>query len=205
MNFRVFLLFAAMAAFAGLWASDGRYQAEQIALARIERARNSNVIVLAAIASRPAQAQADERAARLFANMAVEARAATVDWVIPSLGKLLMSQGTQPVRRDADERVESKVVLGRLVIAWTLGFDPGPGMSALDDQASLAQARFEERFCLLRFRTRQAAFYASRRVAAFLRAQVSDQQQPGRMARIIIREIPIEETQAPPAGGRQTR
>ena len=205
MNFRVFLLIAAMAAFGGLWASDGRYQAEQIALARIERARRSDVIVIAAMPSRPAQAQADERVVTLLANAAVEARAATVDWVAPSLGKLLESQGTQPAHGDADERVGSEVAVGRVFVAWTLGFDPGDGVGVVVDQASRAQARFEERFCLLRFRTRQAAYYASRRVAAFLREQTSGEQRTGRMARIIIREIPIEETQAPPAGGRQTR
>jgi hypothetical protein len=46
MNLRVFVLIAAMAAFGALWSSDGRYQAEQLAIVRAERARATNVAFL---------------------------------------------------------------------------------------------------------------------------------------------------------------
>jgi hypothetical protein len=203
MNFRVFLLIAAIAVFGALWSSDGRYQGEQVALARLERARSSNVAV--AVLDRLKTQPPVNRGGELVTFAAADAQAAARVWAVLKIREIFPLRKMRPVRSQTVDRVDPKALLARLTIAWTLGLDPGNGVTVLTDQATLAKVRLEERFCLLRFRTRQAAYFASRRAAAFLRAQISTQPKPGRFARIIIREIPIEESQAPAAGGRQTR
>ncbi|HEV8069461.1 MAG TPA: hypothetical protein VGP76_17100 [Planctomycetaceae bacterium] len=203
MNFRVFLLIAAIAVFGALWSSDGRYQGEQVALARLERARSSNVAV--AVLDRLKTQPPVDRGGELVTFAAADAQAAARVWAVLKIREIFPLRKMRPVRSQTVDRVDPKALLARLTIAWTLGLDPGNGVTVLTDQATLAKVRLEERFCLLRFRTRQAAYFASRRAAAFLRAQISTQPKPGRFARIIIREIPIEESQAPAAGGRQTR
>jgi hypothetical protein len=203
MNFRVFLLIAAIAVFGSLWSSDGRYQGEQVALARLERARSSNVAV--AVLDRLKTQPPVDRGGELVTFAAADAQAAARVWAVLKIREIFPLRKMRPVRSQTVDRVDPKALLARLTIAWTLGLDPGNGVTVLTDQATLAKVRLEERFCLLRFRTRQAAYFASRRAAAFLRAQISTQPKPGRFARIIIREIPIEESQAPAAGGRQTR
>jgi hypothetical protein len=204
MNFRVFLLIAAIAVFGALWSSDGRYQGEQVALARLERARSSNVAVAVLNHVRP-QSPSNTRGGALVTFAVGDTQAAVRVWAVLRLREVFPIQKTRPVRSRIVDRVDPKALLARLIVAWTLGLDPGNGVTVLTDQATLAKARLEERFCLLRFRTRQAAYFASRRAAAFLRAQLSATPKPGRFARIIIREVPIEESQAPAAGGRQTR
>jgi hypothetical protein len=203
MNFRVFLLIAAIAVFGALWSSDGRYQAEQVTLARAERAPSSH----AALVSRETKPSANARVTKSAASASGDVRAAVKVWAVLSFKKILAIQNARPLRTQSVKQMAPQPLLGRLVVAWTLGLDPGNGVIVLTERATLAKSRFEERFCLLRFRTREAAIFASRRAAAFLRAQMSAPapQQAGRFARIIIREIPIEESQAPPAGGGQTR
>jgi hypothetical protein len=203
MNFRVFLLIAAIAVFGALWSSDGRYQGEQVALARLERARSSNVAV--AVLDRLKTQPPVNRGGELVTFAAADAQAAARVWAALKIREIFPLQKMRSVRSRTMDRVDPKALLARLTIAWTLGLDPGNGVTVLTDQATLAKVRLEERFCLLRFRTRQAAYFASRRAAAFLRAQFSARSKPGRFARIIIREVPIEESQAPAAGGRQTR
>jgi hypothetical protein len=203
MNFRVFLLIAAVAVFGALWSSDGRYQGEQVALARLERARSSNVAV--AVLDRLKPQSPRNRGGELVTFAAADTQAAARVWAVLKIRESFPLQKTRPARSRTMDRVDPKALLARLTIAWTLGLDPGNGVTVLTDQATLAKARLEERFCLLRFRTRQAVYFASRRATAFLRAQLSAQPKPGRFARIITREVPIEESQAPAAGGRQTR
>jgi hypothetical protein len=198
MNFRVFLLIAAIAVFGALWSSDGRYQGEQVALARLERARSSNVAVAVLDRLRP-QSPGNIRGGELVTFAAARV------WAVLKLREIFPLQETRSVPSRTIDRIDPKALLARLTVAWTLGLDPGNGVTVLTDQATLAKARLEERFCLLRFRTRQAAYFASRRAAAFLRAQLSATPKPGRFARIIIREVPIEESQAPAPGGRLTR
>jgi hypothetical protein len=145
------------------------------------------------------------RGGELVTFAAADAQAAARVWAVLKIREIFPLRKMRPVRSQTVDRVDPKALLARLTIAWTLGLDPGNGVTLLTDQASRAKARLEERYCLLRFRTRQAAYFASRRAAALLRAQISTQPKPGRFARIIIREIPIDESQAPAAGGRQTR
>jgi hypothetical protein len=204
MNFRVFLLIAAIAVFGALWSSDGRYQGEQIALARLERARSSNVAV-PVLDRLKTQSPGNIRGGELVTFAAADAQAAARAWAVLKLREIFPLQKTRPVPSRTVDRVDPKALLARLTVAWTLGLDPGNGVIVLTDQATLAKSRLEERLCLLRFRTRQAAYFASRRAAAFLRAQLSAPPKSGRFARIIIREVPIEESQAPAGGGRQTR
>ena len=203
MNFRVFLLIAAMAAFGALWSSDARYQAEQVALDRLERARSSNVVVTV-ITGRPTQRPANDRAIVALVNVSGP-RPVTFDWVVPSLRKLLSLEQSQVALSVNDEPIAPEVLLSRLIVVSTLGFDPGNGIGLVTNRASLAKARIEERFCLVRFRTRQAAYFAGRRLVAFLRVGMSTREKAGRLARLRPREIPVKQTQAPPAGGRQTR
>jgi hypothetical protein len=195
MNYRVFVLIGAMAAFGALWSSDERFQAEQGALARAERARLSNAPAIVLV-GRQNQAATKNGVAQPPAVPTVDQRGLEGS-------ALLAVPDTRATRRD--DVTVPKVLLSRLVVAWVLNFDPGSGLSVLIDQGSLAKSRFEERYCLLRFRVREATYFASHRAAAFLRAYSSTPPQPGRFARIFIREIPIEETQAPSAGDRQTR
>jgi hypothetical protein len=196
MNFRVFLLIAAIAVFGALWSSDGRYQAEQVTLARAARARSSNAAeVLITRMKTELVKPALERAIKL-AGVARSAAASQAMLPVPK---------PRPIRADVNEAVAVDALFGRVLVACVFNVDPGNGVKLVTGQATLAKARLEERFCLLRFRTRQAAFLASRRATAFLRAQMSAPSQPGRFARITIREVPIEESQAPATGGRQTR
>jgi hypothetical protein len=196
MNFRVFLLIGAIGAFGALWSSDGRYQTEQIALVRAERKRsaNANLVFIAKIKTDVTDLK--EKLAHQIANIARSTSAAAA---VPAISK------ARPIFTDKNDAIVLDALFGRLVVAWVFNRDPGNGVSVLTRQATLAKARLEERFCLMRFQTREAAFFAGRRATAFLRAHMSAPQQPGRMARIIIREVPIEESQAPAAGGRQTR
>jgi hypothetical protein len=204
MNFRVFLLIAAVAAFGALWSSDGRYQGEQVALARLERARSSTVAVPVLDHLKP-QSPGNNRDTGLVTFAAADGRETARVWAVLKIREIFPLQRTRPVRSRMIDRIDPQALLARLTVAWTLGLDPGNGVTLLTDQATRGKARLEERFCLLRFRTRQAAYFTGRRAAAFLRAQLSATPKPGRFARIIIREVPIEESQAPAAGGRQTR
>jgi hypothetical protein len=188
MNFRVFLLIGAIGAFGALWSSDGRYQTKQIALVRAERARSANAT---AVFIAKIKADVTDLRAKLALKLTDAARSTSAPTPALALSK------AAPIPPDA--------VTGRLVVAWIINLDPGNGVSVLTRQATLAKSWLAERLCLLRFRTREAAFFASRRATAFLRAQMSASPQPSRMVRVIIREVPIEESQAPASGGRQTR
>jgi hypothetical protein len=150
------------------------------------------------------QSPGNNRDSGLVTFAAADRRETARVWAVLKLREIFPLQKMRPVRSRTTDSIEPKALLARLTVAWTLGLDTGNGVILLTDQASRAKARLEERFCLLRFRTRQAAYFTGRRAAAFLRAQLSATK-PGRFARIIIREIPIEESQAPAAGGRQTR
>jgi hypothetical protein len=194
MNFRVFLLIGAMGAFGALWSSDGRYQTKQIALVRAERARSANAAFIAKI-----KTDVTDLRAKLAFKLADAARIASAPAPALALSK------AAPIPTDVNDATASDAVPGRLVVAWIFNLGPGNGVSVLTRQATLAQSRLAERLCLLRFRTREAAFIAGRRAMAFLRAQMFASQKPVRFARIIIREVPIEESQAPASGGRQTR
>ncbi|HET6326366.1 MAG TPA: hypothetical protein VFG04_16955 [Planctomycetaceae bacterium] len=195
MNFRVFLLIGAMGVFGALWSSDGRYQTKQIEMARAERARttNANAVFIARI-EREVAALSDQ-----FAIKLKEAARASVSTTAVAPATVA------PIAKTNSEAIAPDALLGRLIVAWVFNLDPGNGMGRVTGQVTLAKARLDERLCLLRFQTRQMAFFASRRAAVFLHSQLAAAQQPDRMARIIIREIPIEETRAPAAGGRQTR
>jgi hypothetical protein len=196
MNFRVFLLIGAIGAFGALWSSDGRYQTKQIALVRAERARSATAE--AAFITK-IKTDVTELRAKLAFKLADIARIASAP--TPALAH----SKAAPIPTDVNDAITPDTVAGRLVVAWIFNLDPGNGVSVLTRQAALAKSRLAERLCLLRFRTREAAFIASRRAMAFLRAQMSASQKPVRFARIIIREVPIEESQAPAASGRQTR
>jgi hypothetical protein len=100
--------------------------------------------------------------------------------------------------------IVTQVSIERLAVAGILGIDPGNGATQVTAGAALVKTRLEERYCLLRFRTRQTAYFASRRIVAFLRAMSTDSQATG-AGRIVIREMPIEASQAPVTAGRQTR
>jgi hypothetical protein len=196
MNFRVFLLIGAIGAFGALWSSDGRYQTRQVALVRAERARAAKAE--AAFIAKIKTDLTDLRA-KLALKLAAAARTASAPTRALALSK------AAPIPTDANDAITPDALASRLVVAWIFNLDPGNGISVLTRQATLAQSRLAERLCLLRFRTREAAFIAGRRARAFLRAQMSTSPQPSRMARVIIREVPIEESQAPASGGRQTR
>ena len=196
MNFRVFLLIGAMGVFGALWASDGRYQTKQVEMARADRARSAsgNAFFVAKIKSE--MIRLSDQLSRRVAEVARTSSANTTATAAPPAAPLI---------RRTDEAIAPNALLGRLVVAWVLNVDPGNGVSVITWQASLAKSPFEERYCLLRFRTRQGAFFASRRASAFLFGQLSVQQLPERMGRTIIREIPIEETQATHDGDRRHR
>jgi hypothetical protein len=204
MNFRVFLLIGATAAFGGLLASDGRYQSEQATLARLERARSRQVPIAFYVVRRIESGPSDivvhnDR----MVTASQQAQAAAKVWAILSAANLPVSVEAQPIPRQSTISIPAKSPIARLVVVWTFGFDPGDGIGVLTDGVAVAKTRLEERFCLLRYRTRQAAYFAERRAAAFLRAQLAEWQRSDRMGRIVIREIPIEETRAPATG--QTR
>jgi hypothetical protein len=192
MNFRVFLLIGAVGVFGALWASDGRYQTKQIAMVRAERARSSNAnLVFIASMERQITALSDQ-----FALKLVEAARASA---------ALAHSKADPIGKVNNDPIAPAALFGRLVVAWVFNLDPGNRMRLLTGQVTVAKARLDERLCLLRFQTRQMAFSASRRASEFLRTQIAAPKHPDRIARIIIREVPIEESQAPAAGGRQTR
>jgi hypothetical protein len=204
MNFRVFLLIGATAAFGGLLASDGRYQSEQVTLARIERARSRQVPLAFYVGRRIESARHDmvpnnDR----MVTASQQAQAAAKVWAILSAANSPVSVEAQPIPRQTVVSIPAKSPIAQLVVVWILGVDPGDGIGVLTDGATLAKTRLEERFCLLRYCTRQAAYSTERRAAAFLRAQLAEWQRSDRLGRIVIREIPIEETRAPATG--QTR
>jgi hypothetical protein len=203
MNFRLFLLLAAMAAFGALWSSDGRYQADQVALARAERAQSRNIVVATFD-------RLERRPSAPTEGWSPTAAAANGQFVARVCG-LLAAQSArvlerlQPAHNTSDDRIQPEVLFGRAVIAWSLGLDPGNRLGVLSDVSARARIVFEERLCLLRFRGRQAAYFASRRIGNYVREQLDGAPRTSRTGRIVIREIPIEESQAPPAAGRQTR
>jgi hypothetical protein len=195
MNFRVFLLIGAVGAFGALWSSDGRYQANQIAMVRAERARSANAT---AVFVAKIQAEMTRLSGQFALKVADAARTASPNRTAKAPAK------PAPISQERDARIAPDALFDRLVVAWVFNLDPGNGVGVLTGQATAAKAHFEERYCLLRFRTREAAFFASRRAIAYLRTQMSTPQVPDRMARVIIREAPIKETQAR-AAGNQTR
>jgi hypothetical protein len=198
MNFRVFLLIAVTAAFGAIWSSDGRYQTEQVALARAERARSANVVAQASngAAGDRSMFETDKRfAAMKLAGWARSATTAAVNLLAPT---------SRPLRRKADDGLGTSVVIGRLAVAWVINIDPRDNLKVVMDQGAQAKSRFEERLCLLRFRTREMTFFASRRAVAFLRSWDATPR-TDRMVRIRQRKVSVEATQAPPAGGREIR
>jgi hypothetical protein len=116
----------------------------------------------------------------------------------------LLVPTSRPLRCKADDGLATSVVIGRLAVAWVINIDPGDNMLVVMDRGAQAKSRFEERLCLLRFRAREMAYFASRRVVAFLRSWDAASS-PVRMVRIRQREISVEATQAPSAAGRQIR
>jgi hypothetical protein len=198
MNFRVFLLIAVTAAFGAIWSSDGRYQTEQVALVRAERARSATVVALvsnAAVSDRTMTGTDKKFAAMKLAGWARSATTAAVKLLAPT---------SQPLRCKADDGLATSVVIGRLAIAGVIDIDPGDNMAVVMNRGAQAKSQFEERLCLLRFQTRELTFFASRRAAAFLRGWDSTSRPDG-LVRIRQREISVEATQAPSAGGPQTR
>jgi hypothetical protein len=205
MNVRVFLLFAAMAAFGILWSSDGRYQSDQVALARIQLAQSQYVVTVATF---------DRAQQKSTVPMAVASPTPTTVANGPSAAQLCgivaaesarMLVGSISADNSGDDRIVPQAILGRLAITWLCGIDPGNGVTALSDQVDLVRIRVEERICLLRFRGRQAAYFACRRIANYFREQLSDTPRPARTPWIVIGGTPIKESQAPAAAGRQTR
>jgi hypothetical protein len=203
MNLRVFLLVGAMAAFGALWSSDGRYQAEQETLARMERVRSIPVAVTTSV-GRMHQRAPTQVVTPTPVFLTSSARAATKIWALRSDGKVFAARKTVPTRDPTVNPRDPKALFARLFVAWSLGFDPGSSVRVFADQANAAKARVEERMCLVRFRARQSAYFASRRFTAFLRAQIAGSREQ-RAARVVIRQRPIKQTQAPAAGGRETR
>ncbi len=204
MNLRVFVLIAAMAAFGALWSSDGRYQAEQLAIVRAERACASNVAFVTRIGPVAAIPTVDRTAKPTISFTQDDSEIGRTPAV---LTLLLAAEKTQPSLEGTANGIVaqvSQVSVERLAVAGILGIDPGNDVTRLTGGVALVKTRLEERFCLLRFRTRQTAYFASRRIATFLRAMSID---PPAMAagRIVIREMPIEASQAPATAGRQTR
>jgi hypothetical protein len=198
MNFRVFLLIAVTAAFGAIWSSDGRYQTEQVALVRAERVRSANVAAQAsngAATDRTRSGTDKKFAAMKLAGWARSATTAAVKLLVPT---------SQPLRCKADDGLATSVVIGRLAVAWVINIDPGDNMVVVMNRGAQAKSQLEERLCLLRFRTRELTFFASRRAIAFLRSWDATSRPDG-LVRIRQREISVEATQAPPAGGRQTR
>jgi hypothetical protein len=195
MNFRVFLLIGAITVFGALWSSDRRYQAEQVTLARTERARSSNANT---VLTAGGNAKLVDRITGLVPRLPL-----VLQPVAPPAPPISVPK-TQPIHRDVTEAATSNALVGRLLFALALKIDPGNSLNLVADRANRAKSRLEEHVCLVRFRTRQGAFFAGRRLIALLRATTSAQKS-GRFARIIIREIPVEETLAPAAEGRQTR
>ncbi|HEV3303184.1 MAG TPA: hypothetical protein VG055_26255, partial [Planctomycetaceae bacterium] len=107
MNFRVFLLIAAIAVFGALWSSDGRYQSEQVALARLERARSSNVAVAVLDHLRP-QSPGNNRS-REFATVAAgDARAAARVWAVLKPREILPLQKKRHLRSLTVDHIEPK-------------------------------------------------------------------------------------------------
>jgi hypothetical protein len=201
MNFRVFLLMGATAVFGALCASDGRYQSEQIALARLERARKSQPVAVLTTNPTMKAAAAAGKAPLLRGEITRLVASVAKVFALPKT-QLMRAKIEQPVAVSATPAARN-ALLGRLIAACVFRLDLGQGIELVGTRVNLARTAFEERYCLLRFRTREAAFFASRRASVFLRAQMVAWPQPSRVARIIIREISSEESQAPAAG--QTR
>ncbi len=171
MNLRVFVLIAAMAAFGALLSSDGRYQAEQLAIVRAQRACASNVAFVTRIGPVAAIPTVD-RTAKPTISSTQDASEIGRTPVVLTLQALLAAEKTQPSLEGTANGIVaqvSQVSVERLAVAGILGIDPGNDVTRLTGGVALVKTRLEERFCLLRFRTRQTAYFASRRIATFLR------------------------------------
>ena len=203
MNLRVFVLIAAMAAFGALWSSDGRYQAEQLAIVRADRARATNVAFLTRF-RRDVTIPTVNRTAKPAMSVTQDATEISRTQTVLTLQALLSAEKTRPSLEGPTNETVGQISVERLAVAEILGIDPGSGVTQLTAGVALMKTRFEERLCLLRFRTRQTAYFASRRIVTFLRAMSADPQATG-AGRIVIREVPIEASQAPVTPGRQTR
>ncbi len=203
MNLRVFVLIAAMAAFGALWSSDGRYQAEQAAIVRAERARATNVAFVTRL-GRVVAIPTVSRTAKPAMSVRHDRSEISRTQAVLTLQALLSAEKTQPFLHVTANEIVAQVSVERLAIVGILGIDPGNDVTRLTAGVALARTRLEERLCLLRFRTRQAAYFASRRMVTFLRAMSTAPQATG-AGRIVIREVPIEASQAPATAGPQTR
>jgi hypothetical protein len=203
MNLRVFVLIAAMAAFGALWSSDGRYQAEQAAIVRAERARATNVAFLTRF-GRDVAIPTVNRTASPATSVTLNESETSRSRAVLTLQALLAAGKMRPSLDGTANGIVTQVSIERLAVAGILGIDPGNGATQVTAGAALVKTRLEERLCLLRFRTRQTAYFASRRIVTFLRAMSTDSQATG-AGRIVIREMPIEASQAPVTAGRQTR
>jgi hypothetical protein len=203
MNLRVFVLIAAMAAFGALWSSDGRYQAQQLAIVRAERARATNVAFVTRLGRDVAMPTVNRTAnpAMSVTQDAIEISRTRIQAVL-TLQALLAAKKTLPTLDGTSNGFVAATFLERLAVAGILGIDPGNGVTRLTAGVALVRTRLEERLCLLRFRTRQTAYFASRRMVTFLRAMSTDSQATG-AGRIVIRRVPIEASQAAAAAGRQ--
>jgi hypothetical protein len=199
MNLRVFVLIAAMAAFGALWSSDGRYQAQQLAIVRAERARATNVAFVTRLGGDVAMPTVN-RTAKPAMSVAQDASEISGTKAVLTLQAMLAAEKTQGSLDGRARGIVAETSLERLAIAGFLGID----LTRLTTGVARGKTRLEERYCLLRFRTRQTAYFASRRFVTFLRTMSTDSQATG-AGRIVIREVPIEASQAPATAGRQTR
>jgi hypothetical protein len=203
MNLRVFVLIAAMAAFGALWSSDGRYQAEQLAIVRAERARATNVAFVTRL-GRVVGIPTVNRTAKPATSVTQDASEISPTRAVLTLQALLAAEKTQPSLDRTANEIVAQVSVERLAIVGILGVDPGNGVAQVSASVDLVKTQLEERFCLLRFHTRQTGYFASRRMVAFVRA-ISIDPQATDGGRIATREVPIKASQAPVTGGRQTR
>jgi hypothetical protein len=246
MNVRVFILFAVTAAFAAIWSSDSRYQAEQLALRRTERMRAQSIAhatssAAVVVANSNAICFPVDNAAALtqIAGWARSTAIVAFNVIVPPSPQLCPKTATDPL---PDGRTNSRVAavqgwgqgwgqgsvpllgqspsprtvastedgarahatIDRLAVALVINIDAGDSVNLLSNLGTQAASQFVERFCLLRFRMRQMVYFGGRRTLAFLRI-LNSPTRTGHFARIRIREIPLEETQAPAANGHQTR
>ena len=167
MNLRVFVLIAAMAAFGALWSSDGRYQAEQAAIVRAERACATNVAFVTRL-GRVVAIPTVSRTAKPAMSVRHDRSEISRTQAVLTLQALLSAEKTQPFLHVTANEIVAQVSVERLAIVGILGIDPGNDVTRLTAGVALARTRLEERLCLLRFRTRQAAYFASRRMVTFL-------------------------------------
>ncbi len=194
-NLRIFVLLAAMAAFGALWSSDEGYQAEQLAIVRAERARTANIAVVTRLGGQAMVPKVDQTTLPALQN----ASDLVPSQCVLTLRSLLAAERTQiSPCRPVNETV-APLSLERLAVTAILGVDPGEGVGRLTTGIGGLRTQLEERFCLLRFRTRQAAYFGSRRLVNLLHA-MSTGPAANDGGRIVIREMPIEATQAPARG-----